>query len=431
MTFDLVSNILSKHLFKPNETVVLALSGGVDSMVLLAVLKQTNIPVIVAHVNHNKRPESALEYAKIEALCKENRIPFEGLTLPKTIQGNFHHEARKYRLRFFRDVCHKYNVSKVVLGHHLDDQIETFFMRLIKGTTFTSLQGMSFTQSYEDVFLIRPFIDIDKQTLIRYAVQNNIEYFEDSSNIDSKYTRNRYRKLLTFFRSENPQFDSHFLTTIDALKSVNGILDRLAISFFEDSMTDDKINVHAFLKEDHLMQTHIFNAYLKHIDESLDVGKNEFLEIQKMLMTDKNFVYTMDSHHQLYKEYTHFFVKNPVQVDEYNIEIKQHGEYLLPDGKTLVVTDDISAKNKQNCVELCYNNSVFPFVVRRRKEGDWMQFSYGKKKLKRLFIDLKIPPLQRKTTWLICHGDEVLAIPSLKITTHRAVTDKKIYIYEV
>lgn len=431
MAINLIENVQEKQLFNAHETVVLALSGGVDSMVLLDVLRQCNITFVVAHVNHQRRLESNREYIEIETFCKQHSIPFEGYILPKKLQGNFHHEARLLRLIFFQKVAKKYNTSKVVLGHHLDDQIETFFMRLVKGVSFLTLSGMPLKQRYENIILVRPLIDIDKQTLLDYANNNNIRYFEDLSNKDQRYTRNRYRKLLAFFRAENNQFNNHFLSTVTSLNHVSEIITKQSTAFLEKYLENNTIDIHEFLALNPLLQEHVMSLYLSRFDCQLTIAKPELMAIVEMLKSKNNFVYAIHDVYTLHKEYDVFFVKTKDKINPFSLKIETVGTYFLPDNKTLVVSNDKSANNEPNQVELWYNNSVFPFIIRHRKPGDWIQFSYGKKKLKDLFIDLKIPPHQRDSFWLVSQGSQIIAIPSLQLVYHQKQGNHKIFIYEV
>ncbi|MFU8786541.1 MAG: tRNA lysidine(34) synthetase TilS, partial [Candidatus Izemoplasmataceae bacterium] len=193
-----MSNIeaILKHLntlTTKEEPLILALSGGVDSMVLFDILINNNYQVIIAHVNHKQRKESDIEYEAIKTLAHKHNVPFEGYTIDETIESNFQAVARSLRLNFFKEVAKKFNSKKILLAHHLDDQIETFFMKFVKGSPLQNLRSIQLETPLNGITLLRPLIYTPKEVLVDYAFKNKINYYEDYSNYSDTYTRNRFR----------------------------------------------------------------------------------------------------------------------------------------------------------------------------------------------------------------------------------------------
>ena len=195
MNIDLRKYIEKNNMFDKNETIVLALSGGVDSMVLFNVLTTSDLDlkIILAHVNHNKREESKMEYQMLKKLAKKHNIPFEGYEVEINDNSNFHDDSRNQRYAFFKVVAQKHKASKIVVAHHLDDQVETIIMRLIRGTSFSGYAGIPSIRKDRNISIVRPLMKVAKEDILDYARDNDIIYYEDLSNSEDFYTRNRYR----------------------------------------------------------------------------------------------------------------------------------------------------------------------------------------------------------------------------------------------
>ena len=131
--------IKDEKLIETDETIVVGVSGGIDSMVLLNVLYNLGYKLVIAHVNHNVRVESKDELIFVSNYAKERNIPFESTILEKINGVNFQDEARRLRYEFFFDVARKYNATKIATAHHLDDLVESVFINLSRGTGWRGL----------------------------------------------------------------------------------------------------------------------------------------------------------------------------------------------------------------------------------------------------------------------------------------------------
>jgi tRNA(Ile)-lysidine synthase len=173
---------------------IIAVSGGVDSVVLLHKLMsrqnmdQSNAPVyIVAHFNHGIREDSIKDVELVKKLAQEYELEFE-LGEGKLGQETSEAEARLARYDFLRQIKDKYKADKIILAHHQDDLIETMILNIIRGT---GPRGLNPMQGYDD--LLRPLIHRRKKELLEYALENNLKWNEDSTNTEEKYTRNYIR----------------------------------------------------------------------------------------------------------------------------------------------------------------------------------------------------------------------------------------------
>jgi tRNA(Ile)-lysidine synthetase-like protein len=176
-------------------TFIVAVSGGVDSVVLLhklisrQSLNQSNPPrYVVAHFNHGIRDDSHKDAELVRELAKKYDLDFE-LGEGKLSENVSEAEARKARYQFLREIKQKYKADKIILAHHQDDVIETMIMNILRGT---GPRGLNPMQGYDD--LLRPLIHRRKSELIDYANEHNLKWIEDSTNSDEKYKRNYIRR---------------------------------------------------------------------------------------------------------------------------------------------------------------------------------------------------------------------------------------------
>jgi len=205
-----------KTFFKcfPADLYFIAVSGGVDSMLLLDLMIQEKLPIHVLHVNYHLRgSESENDELLVRNYCDINTIPFtiESIFLNELLAingGNLQNEARKIRYKFFQKELNKVPNSKLVLAHHLNDQIETFFLQLLRNSGIAGLSGMKPTKNE----LLRPFLCIKKDEIYNLARKRNIRWNEDRSNAKNDYSRNRLRnELIPTLKNEIPNLESSIL----------------------------------------------------------------------------------------------------------------------------------------------------------------------------------------------------------------------------
>lgn len=173
---------------------IVGVSGGLDSMVLLHLCKELKLDLHVVHVNYQKRgADSDADQHLIEQFCKTNELNFTVFTAPPFFQGNFQHEARKYRFQCFHIVGQtKSEEYKILLAHHQNDQAETILHRILKGSSWAMWRAMSSEQGA----VFRPLLKFDKQLLHQFAVENRINWREDSSNYLNDFDRNFLRNKI-------------------------------------------------------------------------------------------------------------------------------------------------------------------------------------------------------------------------------------------
>ena len=197
-----------KSLLKDNDTIVVGLSGGPDSMCLLDVIKSLNkeIKIVCAHINHNIRKESFEEQEFIKNFCKKNNLIFETTTFDKKREDQDYNELelREKRYNYFETIIKKYKAKYLFTAHHGDDLVETILMRISRGSNLKGYTGFQIETKKKDYKVIKPLIFLTKEDINTYNQDHNIPYVIDKTNEEDNYTRNRYRhNVLPFLKSEN------------------------------------------------------------------------------------------------------------------------------------------------------------------------------------------------------------------------------------
>ena len=231
--FDEFSQIFldfKKKLIKLNSRKFLvAVSGGSDSLALTALTMaygiKTNTKFIYVLINHNIRKNSKEEAIKVKSLLKKHNINLKIISIKQKISKNVQSEARTHRYKLLTDYCKKKNIRIILTAHNLEDQVETFFIRLSRGSGLTGLSSMHFLSPLNDkTLLARPLLDVKKRYLISISKKIFGKFFKDPSNTNKKYLRPRIRTLQKPLLKSGINYDSIF-KSITNLASSKSILD--------------------------------------------------------------------------------------------------------------------------------------------------------------------------------------------------------------
>jgi len=434
MQTDLVSIVKHKNLINKTEPIVVALSGGVDSMVLFDILSTLNSHIVIAHVNHNKRPESIDEYNYIKAMAKKRKIPFEGYTMGENEQSNFQHDSRLKRYDFFRAIAGKYKAKKIAVAHHLDDQVETVLMRIVRGTSFSGYTGIKEIRIDRNVSIIRPLMNIKKDDILAYAKDHNIDYFEDSSNREDIYTRNRFRNnIIPLLREENPNLDQKIIQLAEYIDSADELIEKIKNEFLHEFSMYNHVSLVDFNKLNRIVKIKVIKHMVNSTtDNQVEVSYEQYKQIIDMCLGEEpNQRISLSETFDFVKEYEVIYVSKLEEIVPMMIKVDKVGEYFVSDEKSFVFSFDKIEQNISNYFELCYNKLVFPLYIRQRQNGDKMSLKVGTKKVKDILIDQKVPKSIRDRLLVIATNEEVLWIPGIKKAHTNRDCNEKLYIYEV
>lgn len=218
---------------KNTKKIAVAISGGCDSMALAFLLNEfcqkNNIDLIAITVDHKVRKESTYEALALEKILKAHNIDHHILSVSRDhdFTRNIEANMRKARYDLLYDFCQKNNVKHLFLGHHLGDVAENFLIRLFRGSGLDGLSTMSEMSDFKDIKLVRPLLEVKKEDLKQYLTQQNISWFEDESNQDEKFLRNKIRNFLNSFE-EKDLINQRVKNTSDDISQIR--------DFFDDKM---------------------------------------------------------------------------------------------------------------------------------------------------------------------------------------------------
>ena len=251
------------------EPIICATSGGVDSVCLVTILHKLGYKVVLAHVNHHKRIESEIEEVAMNALATKLNIAFEVLEYHYDSLDNFHNDSHNARYNFFRSLCYKYNTDTIATAHHLDDQIETILMKIMEGSNLYGYGGISIINDDGNYRIIRPLMCVDKNELYEYAKANNLEYFEDKSNKEDDFLRNRLRHhIIPLLKNECQDINNKIYEYSIQVKEAFNYIRNDSITYLKDN--DGIIYYDSFKKLDIALKKDIISLML----EKYSIRKN-------------------------------------------------------------------------------------------------------------------------------------------------------------
>ena len=251
----------------PKQTVVLAISGGPDSMVMFDLFvklrKELELTLVCAHVNHSLREESKEEYEFVKDYCSKNDVIFEGTTF-ENYTSNIEGEAHDRRYKFFEELIEKYNASYLATAHHGDDLVETILMKITRGSSLEGYTGFNKLSTREHYTLVRPLIFYTKEEIMKYANDNNIEYRLDKTNESDNYTRNRYRNhVLPALKNENKDIHLKYLKFSEELSKASTFINEYVSKVYENAVDNNIINLDKLLEEQDYIVEKVIYEYLK------------------------------------------------------------------------------------------------------------------------------------------------------------------------
>ncbi|WP_342471476.1 tRNA lysidine(34) synthetase TilS [Metasolibacillus sp. FSL H7-0170] len=429
-------NIRKQQLVVAGDRLLIACSGGVDSMGLLyffrAMCAQLEIEIVVAHVDHMLRAEaSAADREFVEAFCVEENIRVHSTAIPiadilEKKGGNLQTTCRSERYRFLAQIMRQEKCTKLVTAHHADDQLETMLMALAKGATINGLQGMMASRSFADGELIRPFLAVTKAEISSYLQSQNGVYREDASNAKDDYTRNRFRqRIIPLLVEENNHIAAHAVQLASQLQQDDAYLMELAKGAYarvvkENTAEIYTIDVHAFQRESPALQRRLILILLNYIynDSSTLFSQSLLSSIYALFETTSgSATIHLPKHYMMQRAYDTVTVY-PHKVFEVREAKALALNKWLDYGHIWLFVGTYTGQHDGECYYFQSKAVNFPLHIRTRREGDRIQLAnmMQGKRLSRLFIDCKIP-LAKRDSWplLVDAEDEVLAVLGVRV----------------
>lgn len=432
------------RMIEPRDHIGVAVSGGVDSVVLLDILAglrdELHISITVLHLNHGIRGEEAHRDQRfVQDLSDSYALPYLGreVDCPAYIKEHFlspQEAARELRYLFFEEAIQTHTLDKVAMGQTADDQAETVLMRFLTGGGTRGLKGIPPLRGP----YIRPLIDVWREELLAYARHKGLSFVQDSSNMKQVYLRNRVRhELLPHLRGYNPNIKERLLQLSQILSEDESYLEALTDEVVKRIVTEDNkvsIAIPQLLALPPALQARVLqHAYMQHTSGGVleyphingilqmirGAGGSKRLALPKDLWAIQIYdtlvlrkgAETPDG----ITEETELKIPGRTQLDGFGVEI----EAVVTEGR-------ISPKPDPQEAYLDYHQLTFPLRVRSVRPGDsFMPLGLnGKKKLKNLFIDLKIPRSERSKIPLVISGEDICWVAGWRIDERFKIGDK-------
>ena len=398
--------------------VIVACSGGPDSMFLLHVLKEYGLDVVCAHVNHNLREESKEEYEYVESYCKENNIIFEGTELHDLPSVNTELKAREKRYEFFKTLIDKYDAKYLFTAHHGDDLIETILLRIVRGSTLNGYAGFNIITDKKDYKIIRPLVYLTKAEIMHYLDKENIKYYMDATNLDDIHLRNRYRKnVLPILKEEDKNVHLKFLKYHKIAQSYYDYINSKVYEYISDMVVDNVLDINKFNELDEFMKDKVLEEVIRpyYPDDLYLINDNHINEILKMIESDKPNIELELPNMKIVKEYDKLLF-NDIGISSYDYKEELKNEVKTPLGLIQLIDKD-AQDTSNNIIRINSKDIKLPLYVRNRKDGDKISVKNlnGSKKVSDIFIDNKVSKRYRDIYPIIVDSnDKIIFIPGIK-----------------
>ena len=424
-----IKYIADNKLFDKSDKILIGVSGGIDSMVLCDLFLKSGLKFAIAHCNFRLRGnESDGDEALVENFAKRKAIDYHVIHFDTNEYArekaiSIQMAARDLRYNWFNELLQQYNYQKIAVAHHADDNIETFFTNLSRGAGINGLCGMPLLNGN----IIRPLLFASRSDIVRYSEENGISYRNDSSNVQSKYARNRIRlNIIPEFEKINPSFKATMLDNLEYLQAVRGFvnseMDEIAANICRQK--DDKL----YLDIEKLKNLACLNLFLYHTLNNYGF-KNEMIE---RIATSLN-----GEPGKQFNSHTHTIIKDRDYLIIAPVTKQINEEYYIEEGiaeifSPLHLTFEIIEKQNQfetkkdsNIAQFDYAKLQFPLILRRWRDGDsFVPFGMtGRKKLSNYFSDNKYSLFDKQEQWLLVSGGEIVWIAGKRIDNRFKIND--------
>ena len=391
-----------------DKKLLLAVSGGIDSMVLLDLFYKLRFDICVVHCNFQLRgTDSDGDEMLVRETCQDSYIPyfiekFDTLEFAKENKLSIQLAARKLRYDWFQEII-SLGFDYVLTAHHLDDSVETFLINFIRGTGLEGLTGIP-TQNGN---IIRPLLAFSRLEIENYAQENQIKWREDSSNASDKYFRNKLRHdIVPILKELNTGFLDSFQNTLHHLQQAESLVDDASRLVYEKVVEEKENQLEIHLKP--LLQFENYKAYLYQWLKAYEFSAwNDIYDLVEAQSGKQVFSET----HVLLKDREKLILTERKSIDKSEVFIIESLDSKVNIPLKLRFYKGVNIfETNSNCIFVDENKLKFPLTIRKWQEGDYFYPAgmNGKKKLSKYFKDEKYSLLDKENQWLLCSEDQIV-----------------------
>jgi tRNA(Ile)-lysidine synthase len=396
--------------FLQNNRFFIAVSGGIDSMVLVHLFQHFKYEFGLLHCNFKLRGEESdadmrfvADYADLNNLNLQIGF-FETKEIAKELKFSIQVTARELRYNWFYEQMEEKNANFVATAHHADDNLETFLINLSRGTGLDGLTGIPEQNNQ----IIRPLLPFSRQEIENYAKEKNLKWREDSSNASDKYLRNKIRHdLVPILKELNPNFLDSFQKTQNYLQQAEVMVEDATIMVYQQVAREENGNILFDLKK--LTQLPNYKSYL--YQWLREYGFTAWEDIYKLVESQSG-KQVFTENYRILKNRA-FLILEEIKELENEIFIieKDEKEVKIPINLSICKVNDISTP-KNTIIFVDENLLQFPLIIRKWNEGDFFHPTgmIGKKKVSKYFKDEKFSLIDKENTWLLISGEDIIWI---------------------
>ena len=427
-----VDTIKKYSMIKPGDGIVVGLSGGADSCALTSVLarlaKTWGLKITAVHINHGIRgAEADSDEAFAAELCQRLGVDFLAFHFDVPAEAKKRglgeeETGRLIRYEKFRETAKATGAASIAVAHNINDTAETLMMNLCRGAGLKGMSGISPMAGG----IIRPLIFCTREEIEKYCRDEGIAYRTDSTNLQNDYTRNKIRNVLFPWLRENinPSADMNMAKTAAALREEDDFLEKLAEDVYKKVTvsTEDKKTVLDAVKlaeENTVIRKRVLRLALRNVRKDMrDVGRNHTEEMESLLFAGTGKSVDLPGDIRALRSYDTLEICSG-QGDEktggFFYELEAGKKLYVPEMDRYVLLSEKWEKLPDNCVnvytkKIDYDKIKAGIQLRTRKSGDTLSIRGGRKKLKDIFIDDKIPADKRGSYPVLASGDSVIAV---------------------
>ncbi|MEA3445905.1 MAG: tRNA lysidine(34) synthetase TilS [Bacteroidota bacterium] len=422
--------INDKELFESNETILLAVSGGIDSVVMLDLMNSAGYSFAIGHCNFNLRSkESDGDEELVSSLAEKYDAAFHNISFGTKEYANengisIQMAARELRLKWFEEIRQTNGYGKIALAHHRNDEIETFFINLSRGTGIRGLTGMKAKNHH----IIRPLLFAGRKEIGDYCENHDLSYREDSSNAKQEYYRNKIRhSIVPVFRDLNPRFSLNMSENIERLRQVEQIFHQAITEAYERCTTRKNNEVYFSISE--LKKLDPLSTYLFEFIREFNFTNSDLPEIMTSLDGSSGKMFYSPTH-RILKDREHLIITILGANDRHNYYIDRGTEEIdkpLHLCFELVKKTEFGEINKSPAYAyLDYDKLNFPLILRRWKNGEYFM-PFGMEHLKKLsdfFIDQKMSIIEKEKIWILASNEHPVWITGRRIDNRYKIDEK-------
>ena len=425
------------QLLTPKEPVIVGVSGGTDSVVLLHVLISLGYDCIAAHCNfHLRMEESNRDEEFVRKLAHSYSIPFYFIDFETTKYAEKHKisiemAARDLRYDWFEELIEKQHAQAVAVAHHADDSIETMLMNLVR---VTGLRGLTGIQP-RNKNVVRPLLCCTRDELENYLVEHGLQHVEDSTNQENNYLRNKFRnELLPLLTDINPSVRENLYKSLANLEGNFAIyqqaIDEIRNKVVHNSGNEIRLNIDQINQQIHvptvmheLLSPYNFSsAQIEQIREALNAesGKIFYSETHRLIKDRKYLIISAKGDE----------IKNIYTISQTEKELTLPIHLTI---RKMSIDDSFKPSKLPNCVHIDASLIQFPLELRRWNEGD-VFYPFGmtqKKKLSDYFIDQKFSIPQKEQCWILISEGKIVWIVGNRLDNRFRITENTKEVIEI